>query len=153
MGRTTELRQTIKRDFVPFLRDKGFTLDMSDAPLLYSFRKIDSDVVSECNVQWEKYGSPRFILNFFKRGPKGLIASGRLAPSQRRTLAGWFRQDRPWLSRLMLSRLISSSKLYPPEQVVAQLIALFGEVEEYWKSGKVGPHIRLLPVPRPGAGG
>jgi hypothetical protein len=158
MGRTTELREAVKRDFVPFLRDKGFTLDMSDGPLLYSFRKIDSDVVLECNVQWEKYGSPRFILNFFKRGPKGLIASGRLAPSQRRTLAGWFRQDRPWLSRLMLSRLmlsrlmlsrlISSSKLYPPEQVVAQLIALFDEVEEYWKSGKVGPHIRLLPVPR-----
>ncbi len=31
MGRTTELREAVKRDFVPFLRDKGFTLDMSDA--------------------------------------------------------------------------------------------------------------------------
>ena len=148
MGRTTELRQAIKRDFVPFLRDKGFTLDMSDAPRLYTFRKIDSDVVLECAVQWEKYGSPRFILNFSKRGSSGLIASGRLAPSQRRTLAGWFRQDRPWLKRL-----ISSSKLYPPERVVAQLIALFGEVEEFWKSGRIGPHMRLLPVPRPRAGG
>lgn len=148
MGRTTELRQAIKRDFVPFLRDKGFTLDMTDAPRLYGFRKIDSDVLLECSVQWEKYGSPRFILNFSKRGPKGLIASGRLAPSQRRTLAGWFRQDRPWLSRL-----ISFSKLYPPEYVVAQLIALFGEVEEFWKSGRIGPHMRLLPVPRPRAGG
>ena len=132
MGRTTELRQAIKRDLVPNLQDKGFTLHMSDAPRCYRFRKTDSDVELECNVQWEKYGSPRFILNFSKRGPKGLIASGRLAPSQRRTLAGWFRQDRPWLVRL-----ISSFKLYPPEQVVAQLIALFGEVEEYWKSGKV----------------
>jgi hypothetical protein len=148
MGRTTELRQAIKRDFVPFLRDKGFTSDMSDAPRCYRFRKIDSDVVLECNVQWEKYGSPRFILNFSKRGRKGLIASGRLAPSQRRTLAGWFRQDRPWLNRL-----ISSSKLYPAEQVVAQLIPLFGEVEEFWKSGRIGPHMRLLPVPRPRAGG
>jgi hypothetical protein len=148
MGRTTDLRQAVKRDFVPFLRDKGFTLDMSDAPRLYRFRKIDSDVVLECNVQWEKYGSPRFILNFSKRGSKGLIASGRLGPSQRRTLAGWFRQDRPWPSRL-----ISFSKLYPAEQVVARLIALFGEVEAYWKSGTVGPHMRLLPVPRPRAGG
>jgi hypothetical protein len=81
---------------------------MSYAPRLYSFRKIESDVVLECNVQWEKYGSPRFILNFYKRGPEGLIASGRLAPSQRPALAGWFRQDRPWVARL-----ISFSKLYP----------------------------------------
>ncbi len=50
MGRTTELREAVKRDFVPFLRDKGFTLDMSDAPRLYRFRKIDSDFVLECNV-------------------------------------------------------------------------------------------------------
>jgi hypothetical protein len=121
---------------------------MSDAPRCYRFRKIDSDAALECDVQWEKYGSPRFILNFYKRGPKGLIAQGRLAPSQRPSTEGWFRQDRPWLVRL-----ISFSKLYPPEQVVAQLIALFGEVEEYWTSGTVGPHIRLLPVPRPRAGG
>ncbi len=96
----------------------------------------------------EKYGSPRFILNFSKRGSKSLIASGRLGPRQKRTLAGWFRQDRPWVSRL-----ISFSKLYPPERVVAQLIALFGEVEEFWKSGTIGRHIRLLPVPRPRADG
>src|SRR5262249_28088825 len=145
MGRTTALRQAIKRDFVPFLRDKGFALEKQTA-LIYPFRKIDSDLVFECSVQWEKYDSPRFILNFSKRGPKGLIASGRLAPSKRRTTAGWFHQDR---SRLQ--RLFSFSKLYPAEQVVAQLIALFPEVEELWKSGTIGPHIRLLPVPRLGA--
>jgi hypothetical protein len=146
MGRTTALREAIKRDFVPFLRDKGFAVDMKDAPRLYTFRKTVSDLVLECNVQWEKYGSPRFILNFSKRGPTGLIASGRLAPSQRWTTAGWFRQDRLWIERLF-----SFSKFYPAEQVVAQLIALFPEVEEFWKSGTIGPHIRLLPVPRPRA--
>src|ERR1700720_2929949 len=30
---------------------------------------------------------------------------------------------------------------------------LFVEVEEFWKSGNIGPHIRLLPVPRPFTGG
>jgi hypothetical protein len=100
----------------------------------------------ECNVQWEKYGSPRFILNFSKRGPAGLIASGRLAPSHGPTTAGWFRQDRLWFERLF-----SFSKFYPAEQVVGQLIALFGEVEEYWNSQTIGPHIRMLPVPRPRA--
>ena len=146
MGRTTALREAIKRDFVPVLRDKGFVLEKQTA-LIYRFRKIDSDGVFGCSVQWEKYGSPRFILNFAKRGPKGLIASGRLAPSKGRWTEGWFRQDRPWLERFF-----TFSKFYPAEQVIAQLIALFPEVEEFWKSGTIGPHIRLLPVPRPRAG-
>ena len=142
MGQTTALREAIKRDFVPFLRDKGFVPEKQTA-LIYPFRKIDSDVVFECSVQWEKYGSPRFILNFSKRGPKGLIASGRLAPNKGRWTEGGFRQDRAWRQRL-----VTFSKLYPPEKVVAQLKTLFVEVEDYWKSGTVGPHIHLLPVPR-----
>jgi len=148
MSRTTALREAIKRDFVPFLRDKGFVSEKQTA-LIYPFCKIDSDVVFECSVQWEKYGSPRFILNFSKRGPEGLIASGRLAPGKGRWTEGWFRQERPWLQRL-----VTFSKLYPPEKVVAQLKTLFVEVENYWKSGTVGPHIHLLPVPRrPGTRG
>ena len=146
MGRTTALREAIKRDFVPFLRDKGFVLDMRDAPRLYTFRKTQSDVVLECSVQWEKYGSPRFILNFTKRGPTGLITSGRLAPSQRRSTGGWFRQDRSWFEKLF-----SFSKFRPAEQIVAQLIALFGEVEDCWESQTIGPHIHLVPIPRPRA--
>ena len=146
MDRTTALRQAIKEDFFPFIRDKGFTLDMRDAPRLYTFSKTDSDLLLGCSVQWEKYGSPRFILNFSKRGPTGLIASGRLAPSQRRGTDGWFRQDRSWFEKLF-----SFSKFRPAEEVVAQLIALFGEVEEYWKSQTIGPHIQMLPVPRPQA--
>jgi hypothetical protein len=145
MGRTTALRDMVKRDFVPFLEGKAFVLDMRDAPRLYRFHKIDRGFEFECSVQWEKYGSPRFILNFSKRGRgrEGLIASGRLAPSRRRSTDGWFRQDRPWLQKL-----VSFFKLYPAEKVVAQLKTLFVEVEDYWKSGMVGPHIHLLPVPR-----
>ena len=143
---TTELRQAIKRDFVPFLHDKGFVAEKQTARI-YPFRKIDSDGVFECSVQWEKYGSPRFKLNFSKRGPEGLIASGRLAPSKGRWTEGWFRQDRPWLERVF-----TFSKVYPAERVIAQLIALYPEVEEFWKSGTIGPHIRLLPVQTPGAG-
>jgi hypothetical protein len=131
-----------------YLRDKDFVPEKQTAPI-YPFRKIDSDVVFECSVQWEKYGSPRFILNFSKRGRTGLIASGRQAPNKGRWTEGWFRQDRSGLQRFF-----SFSKVYPAEQVVAQLIALFPEVEEFWKSGTIGPHIRLLPVPRrPGAHG
>jgi hypothetical protein len=138
MSRTTALRQAIKRNFVPFLRDKGFGLEKQNVQF-YTFRKVDSDAVHLFDIQWGKYGSPRFVLNFSKCAPKGLITRGRLAPSQRRTTGGWFRQDRSWLERLFCF-----SKLYPAEQVVAQLIALFPEVEDFWKSAKIGPHIQLL---------
>jgi hypothetical protein len=161
MGRTTALRQAIKRDFVPYLRDKGFDTDLRHAPQYPAFRKIDSEDVYACAIQWEKYGRPRFSLHFAKCGGEGVTVrgqhvlpadifpfhiaeSGFLNPGQGPGTAAWFRQDRPWLIRLF-----SASKVYPAERVVAQLIVLFGEVEEYWKSGSVGPHIRLLPVPRP----
>jgi hypothetical protein len=139
MGRTTALRQAIKRDFVPLLQAKGYALDMGDAPRLYRFRKVDGSFEFECDVQWEKYGTPRFILNFSKSGPTGLITRGRLAPSRRGSTAGWFRQDRPYLPRL-----VSGSKLYSAEVIVRQLIALFEEVEDFWTSSRIGPHIRLL---------
>jgi hypothetical protein len=164
MGRTTSLRRVIKRDFVPHLRDKGFSLDMRHAPQFFTFRKIDTDAVYVCDIQWEKYGRPRFVLNFGKcsadsvsfRGERLLPGDifpvhtperGRLAPGRQWTTGGWFRQDRP-----LVKRFVHFSKLYPAEEVVSQLIALFGEVEEFWKSGFIGPHIRLLPALPPFAG-
>lgn len=56
------------------------------------------------------------------------------------TTRGWFRQDRP-----ILQRVISWSRLRTPEDVVQELMALFREVEEFWDTGRVGQHIRLLP--------
>jgi hypothetical protein len=158
MGHTTSLRRAMKQQFVPYLQDRGFSLDMRQAPMFFAFRKIDSEAVYVCDVQWEKYGRPRFVVNFGKcptdgvtdfRGERVLPGDvfpshapqiGRLAPGRRRTTRGWFRQDRP-----LLERLVTLSKLYPAEQVISQLVALFGEVEEFWKSGKIGPHIRFLP--------
>ena len=65
MGRTTELREAIKRDFVPFLRDKGFVPEKQTA-LIYLFRKIDSDVVFECSVQWGKIWHPSVHTEFLQ---------------------------------------------------------------------------------------
>jgi hypothetical protein len=65
---------------------------------------------------------------------------GRLAPGRGGSTASWFRQDRP-----LLERLVFLSGLRAPEQVISQLMTLFVEVEEFWASGILGPHLRLLP--------
>jgi hypothetical protein len=158
MGRTTELRRAIKKTFVPYLQERGFSLDMRRAPASFTFRKIDAQAVYVCDIQWEKYGTPRFVVNFGKCGAQGVIVRGkevmpgdifpectpehgRLQPGRSRTTGGWFRQDRP-----LLKRLLSRSRYYPAEQVVAQLMALFAEVESFWISGTLGPHMHLSPA-------
>jgi hypothetical protein len=75
--------------------------------------------------------------------PSHAPVQGRLTPGRGTMTGGWFRQDRP-----LIERLASFSSLRPPEQVISQLVTLFAEVEEFWKSGTIGPHMWLLPSPK-----
>jgi hypothetical protein len=158
VGPTTELRREIKWTFVPYLTGKGFVCDMRDAPAFFTFRKINFDAVYVCDVQWEKSGRPRFVVNFGKCSAEGVARRGRRvlpqdvhavetpdygrlheSPRSFWGTASWFRQDRP-----LLGRAVAFSKLRDPVEVVARLMGLFGEVETYWATGRVGPHLRLL---------
>jgi hypothetical protein len=157
MGRTTDLRRSIKARFLPFMLEKGFKVDLRDMPTFMGFRKITNDRVYVCDIQWEKYGRPRFVLNFGSCGPHGVIchgneidphdvtassvsSAGRLTARPGPQLSCWFRQD-----RTLLRRVISWSALRNPDEVVAELITRFGEVEEYWSRGLVGRHLRIQP--------
>jgi hypothetical protein len=160
VGRTTELRREIRKRFFPFMTAKGFETNLRHAPQFFEFRKMVSDAIYLCDIQWDKRGTPRFILNFGKCGKSGAIAFGRLVSPDDVTSAhcsdrgrlhpvpgrtswttgNWFRQDRP-----LLSRLVSRSVLYPPEAVVDTLLSLFVEVEAYWENGIIGKHLRLFP--------
>jgi hypothetical protein len=157
MGRTTPLRREIKRAVIPFLADKGFSTDMRHAPQFFTFRRISSDAVTACDIQWEKYGRPRFVVNFGKCSAEGVllrgehispkdilpyhgIVGGRLRPGTGASTRNWFRQD-----RRLFESIICWSQFYTPQEVVLKLIGLFPEVEEFWASGRVGPHIHLMP--------
>jgi len=158
MGRTTALRREIKRVFVPYVESKDFSSDLRSAPNFLCYRRIEADEVHVCDIQWEKYGRPRFVLNFGKAPADGVVdilgkhvmpedilpshapIRGRLTPHSGGMTGSWFRQDRP-----LIERLVTWSRLRPPEQVISQLMTLFAEVEEFWKSGTIGPHMRLLP--------
>jgi hypothetical protein len=156
MGNTTSLRQAIKRVFIPHLADKGFAVDMRRAPQFLTFRRITRQGVHVCDIQWDKYGRPRFIVNFGRCGSQGVVIrgqpippadifpfdtpeAGRLAPGRRRTTAGWYRQDRS-----LIGRLFARLAPHPAQDVIGKLVVQFDEVEDLWAAGRVGAHIRLF---------
>jgi hypothetical protein len=159
MGRTTDLRRAIKRSFVPLMERKGFNTDSRDMPQFLAFRRITPEKIYVCDIQWEKYGRPRFVLNFGSCGPRGVICHGkeiiptdvttsatprcgRLLPGRSPHTSSWFRQDRS-----LLQAVWRRSSLRSPNDVIDNLLNLFPEVEEYWNSGAVGKHVRVFNVP------
>ena len=143
----------------PLMAQRGFVCDMRRAPQFVTFRKIAPDAVYVLDVQWEKYGRPRFNINFGKCGPAGTIChgqavqpenilpsltplSGHLMPSNGRSTASWFRQDRSLFQRLL------TAPNHQAADVVTRFLELFQEVEEFGARGTMGPHLRFLPVPQ-----
>ncbi len=156
MGNTTELRQEVKRRIVPFAEARGFKLDLRYAPQFFEFRRVSGGVLHIFDIQWDKRGKRRFIVNFGMCPSDGVECNGqrlsadlvspahcsvrgRLYPGKGSLTSSWFRQDKPFLMRLFMR-----GYLYPPDQVVGQLITLFPELETYWSIGSVGPHLRIF---------
>lgn len=160
MGNTTELRREIKRTFVPFAEARGFNFDQRYSPQFFEFRRIIDGKLHLFDIQWEKYGKPRFVVNFGKCPAAGVefngemlspdhvrpahcSVKGRLQPGKRPMTSSWFRQDKP-----LLARLLSREPLYSPGQVVGELITLFHELEAYWQDGNSGSHLRIFRLPQ-----
>ena len=156
MGSTTELRRELKERFFPRALAGGFVLDQSGAPGFWRFLRRAGDGVHLLEVQWEKYGRPRFVINFGQCPLEGLTidgkrfppeqvlvgwlpSNGRLQPVRGPSVRNWFRQDKG-----LLARLFSTEKLVPAGRVVSRLLELFPEVEAYWEKGTVGPHLEMF---------
>ena len=158
MGTTTELRRALKARFFPYLVARRFVADLRNQPTSTVFRRAAGTRVQIVEVQWEKYGKPRFAVHFGTCPAEGLHFQGRfcsaddmlptwcpdtgsLQPRRGVSSHAWFRQD-----RTLLQRLIGQPALRPPDDVLDELIALFAELERYWANGAVGPHMRLWSV-------
>ena len=156
MGKTTELRREIKRMFVPFAEAHGFKEDQRYAPQFLEFRRVVGNELHVFDIQWEKYGNRRFVVNFGKCPSEGVefhgqrippeeisaahcTTNGRLQPGKGASLWNWFRQDKP-----LLKRLFSRESLYPAEKVIGELVAMFPELEAYWERNEIGPHLRVF---------
>jgi hypothetical protein len=151
MGTTTALRRELKLRFVPFMTAKGFLIDQRHAPHFIDFRRTVGGRIEFVEIQWEKYGRPRFVVSFGHTSAKGTICFGEnIAPNEvgpgqapqycrlhptgnGSSTRHWFRQDRP-----LVSALLARSFLYPADVPVQQLIELFAEVENILNPALLG---------------
>ncbi|WP_068829686.1 hypothetical protein [Pseudomonas sp. BMS12] len=145
------LRQHLKERLQPLLESRGFVADQPQHALFWTYRRHDGEQLHILEVQWDKYQRPRFILNYGTVPSAGLSIQDRLVPATElaaswasdagRLQAGtsasesWFRQDRPWWRRLLGAAPLE------PQVPVQQLLACLGELEIYWHSGLLGPHM------------
>lgn len=135
MGRTSELRREIKSRFLPLAAANGFVVSEAKAPLFLEFRRVVGGEEHYFDIQWEKYGLPRFVVNF-SASAKG----GRLQPRAGARTSSWFRQDSSLLARLLLR-----PSLRPASGVVDELITLFPELDGFFSQDSVGEHMHLFP--------
>ncbi|MCC7425892.1 MAG: hypothetical protein IT557_03205 [Alphaproteobacteria bacterium] len=163
MGTTTALRRALKQRLVPLAERQGFALDQRLMPRAMTFRRAAGAQVHMFSLSWEKYGKPRFAVDFgtcpadgMRFGeeqvpardvlPSWLPDAGSLQPRRGASSHAWFRQDRP-----LLQRLLGRSRLRPEAEVVDELIALLAELETYWQSGRPGAHMRHWHIRAPAA--
>ena len=156
MGRTTALRRALKATLFDHAQRQGFVLDTRGQPRFSTFRRRVGDTLQVFDLQWDKNGSPRFVINFGEAPAEGVLRQGvRVAPEdievydcrpslrlQRKrggTMGCWFQLRRP-----LLEQLISLSRRYTPEQVAAAATDAFAEVEQWWADKAMGPHVHRL---------
>lgn len=153
MGITTPLRAALRKTFYPYVESQGFVLDKSQQPDTAVFRGRRQDVIHVFEITWDRYGAPRFSLTFGETPASGAMLDGKhvggeevrvccsasmLALQRKRTglKAGWFQLRRPFVQQLLTRK-----RDYSPQEVVAQLMAWFPEVDAWWDSKAIGPHL------------
>jgi hypothetical protein len=153
MGRTTSLRSALKATLFPLAAAHGFVIDKSAQPQFTTFRRHSGDEVHVFDVQWDKNGEPRFVINFGKAPAKGVTRQGapvaaenlevydckpmlRLQRKRGGSMSCWFQLRRP-----LHQQLTSWSRDYSPDEVAQSVVASFSEVESWLISGVKGPHV------------
>jgi hypothetical protein len=154
---TTALRDEIRDTFIPFVRAAGFERLAARGNLFMAFRRDAGSVVHVLEVQWDKHRRPRFVINYGTCPSAGIDVggghfapadvcagwlpdSGRLRPGRGASTRSWFRQDYP-----LVMQLLRRARRRPAQDVVAEAVDLFAELETYWASGALGPHMRAVP--------
>jgi hypothetical protein len=146
MARSTGLRAAVKERFYPFVAEAGFARAKNVHPLFTVFVRHRNDTVQVFDIQWDKYHTPRFILNFdsaprpvigfdgsrIEISPFNYTSPGRLQGA--REPFGWFTTQQQ--SPEVLAE-------YTPDEVVDEVISVFHELDDWWDRGIQGPHIYI----------
>lgn len=153
MGRTTALRQELKQRFFPYVESRGFLRDESEAPHSLCFRRLKAEKVEVFSIRWEKYGRPSFHISFNDAPIGGVTVRGvhipalnmhpqdpsfPLALQRKRGPYGryWWRLQMP-----LLDRIRKWKAEFTPAQVVDAVLGAYPEMEAWWESRAIGPHV------------
>lgn len=148
------LRTAVKARFLPLMVQRGFVVDRSRQPVFTTFRRQVDGRVQVCELQWDKRGSARFVVNFGEVPAHGVARQGRPVPPgevlvfdcqpmlrlQRRrgrTLGSWFQLRRP-----LLRQLATLTRDDSPDAVVDALVAALPEMDAWWSTRLLGPHVQ-----------
>jgi hypothetical protein len=153
MGTTTPLRTALKQRLHPHAQARGFVIDKSNQPNFTAFRRIAGDTVQVFEIQWDKYGKARFVINFGDAPAAGVNRHGavlladavepfdckpslRLQRKRGGAMSCWFQLRRP-----LLEQIATFKREYTPDEVAEHVLACFPEMEEWWSSRKKGVHV------------
>lgn len=154
VSKSALLRKELKVSLWPFLERAGFVRGRSTS-LFTPFSRHTTHMVHVCEIQWDKYHRPRFVVNFgevpmarLSDVPPHEIAEGELMNHSDHLLRLMCRKVLPgsrgsWygLGKPLWEKMTTLGWNYTPAQVVAITIDHFAEVEEWWRTKKIGPHI------------
>src|SRR5215510_765357 len=82
MSRAAALREAIKAVFYPFASERGFVRGKATS-MFTPFRRIRGSVAHVFDIQWDKYGAPRFVINFGEASSSGVTFQGEQIPSDK----------------------------------------------------------------------
>jgi hypothetical protein len=154
------LRKAVWSRIVPALITEDFHPLPQDEDKTQRFVRRESGVIHVLEVQWDRHGRPRYVLNYGTCPVDGLRVgtthhaadtvyagwlpdSGRLQPLPGATSAHWFRQDVPLIKRLF------GRSTPTPDTVVESTLALLPELWRYWRDGIPGRHMHACPPASP----
>ena len=154
MSRATPLREAVKASFYPFALERGFVREKATS-LFVPFRRMTGSKVHVFDIQWDKSHRPRFVVNFGEAPSTGAeffgehISAGLLNPAQcpvhgrlqrwrGGTMRTWFQTSKPWAETMRTLKWA-----HTPEEVAAELIASFAELESWWETKQEGPHVNI----------
>jgi len=153
MAKTKPVRDALRAVFYPHVFSLGFEVDKRWQPQFVIFRRFSTNVVHVFEIQWDKYHRPRFVINFAEASLDGVefgeewmdakdiapVHCGtylRLTRNGGRSTASWFQLRRP-----LIGQLVALKRNYEPDEVAAQVVQSFDEVEEWWANKVIGKHI------------
>lgn len=149
------LREELTARLLPELRLRGFVGPRTIAgnALLHDFKRPYGSSTHVLNLQLEKHGLPRFIINLAVEpsigfdaliSNGGTVLNGRVRPTPGATTRSWFRAD-PTLWQKLLGR-----RGYKPVEAVTSCLELLPEIDAWWETQAPSTHITVDTTHFPG---